>query len=307
MGKYNGHRGKLQSTESKIYERLCLTVHSWVVKIIKRVNDRLFQLLHQSCSKKCSEELSSASGPSTALLTGSSPDTQALRALGGLEGATGWGETEVPVCTQLLPIPGTQLATSTPMEMSAYSLKAEEGFPHKNFMLLSQRKLKIDGEDWAGTSAQRTQLRSTNCKEGSYKYMIISLSIRCYLSWREWQVHSNQREIVLQLWRRRVTTRIKTTAWHSTAEKEEEFLDLQHYTDLHQGGTTLHKLSHSTAIQKLQGKATRYSPLRHWETTEVIKRLIVSALPQLFLHPKSAEKCHKKLLRVFVNGNIYSL
>lgn len=59
------------------------------------------------------------------------------------------------------------------------------------------------------------------------------------------------------------TTKIKTTAWHSTAEKEEKFLDLRHYTDLRQGGTTLHKLSHSTAIQKLQGEATRYSPLRH--------------------------------------------
>lgn len=48
----------------------------------------------------------------------------------------------------------------------------------------------------------------------------------------------------------------------STAE-EERFLDLQRYTDLHQGATTLPKLSHDIAIQKLQGKATRYSPLRH--------------------------------------------
>lgn len=86
----------------------------------------------------------------------------------------------------------------------------------------------------------------------------------------------------------------------STAE-EERFLDLQRYTDLHQGPTTLPKLSHDIAIQKLQGKATRYSPLRHWETTKVIKRLTVSALPQLFLHPKSAEKLRKKLLRLFAN------
>lgn len=149
------------------------------MKIIKRENDRLFQLLHQSCSEKCLEELGSASGPSTALLTGSSPAAQALRAPGCLEGATGWEETEVPVCTQPLPTTGTQLATSTPMEMSAYSMKAEEGFPHKNFMLMRQRKLKTDGKDRTGTSVQRTKLRSTNRKEGSYKQTIISLSIIC--------------------------------------------------------------------------------------------------------------------------------
>lgn len=44
---------------------------------------------------------------------------------------------------------------------------------------MRQTKLKIDGKDCAGTSVQRTKLRSTNRKEGSYKQTIIYLSIRC--------------------------------------------------------------------------------------------------------------------------------
>lgn len=95
-----------------------------------------------------------------------------------LEGATGCEETEVPDCNRLLPTAGTQLATSTPTETSAYSIKAEEGFSLKNFMLMRQRKLKIDGEDSDGTSVQGTKLRSTNRKEGSCKPTLISLSIR---------------------------------------------------------------------------------------------------------------------------------
>lgn len=80
---------------------------------------------------------------------GSLPAAQALRAPGGLKGAKGWGETEVPLGTQLPP------AMGTPMEMPADSTEAEEGFPHKNVMLMRWRKLNIDGKDCAGTSASQ--------------------------------------------------------------------------------------------------------------------------------------------------------
>lgn len=95
-----------------------------------------------------------------------------------MEGATGWEETEVPDWNRLLPAAGTQLATSAPMETSADSVKAEEGFPLNNFMLMRQRKLKIDGKDSAGTSVQGTKLKSTNRKKGSCKHTFISLSLR---------------------------------------------------------------------------------------------------------------------------------
>lgn len=147
-GKRSGHMGKLQSTEGKIYEMLCLSVHSWVMKIIKGENDRLFQPLHQPCSEKPSQQWSAASAPSTALLMWSLPAPWVLWAHGGLEGATGWEETEVIISTQLLP------GTGTPTEMTAGSMEADEGFhADENVMLKRRRKLKIDGKDCSGTSA----------------------------------------------------------------------------------------------------------------------------------------------------------
>jgi len=148
------------------------------VKIIKREKDQLFQLLHQSHSEKMSGGVKlcfwtihcTAYGVLTSCPSAESP--------WALEGATGWEGTEAPDCDQLLPTAETQLAMLTTTEMSADSIKAEEGFPLKNFMLRRQRKLKADGRDRAGMPAQDTKLRSTNSKEGSCKHTLIYLSIK---------------------------------------------------------------------------------------------------------------------------------
>lgn len=61
---------------------------------------------------------------------------------------------EVPVCARLLPAAGMELAMATAAQMSAHSVKAEEGFPYTNSMWMKQRKLK---KWWESCAENRTK------------------------------------------------------------------------------------------------------------------------------------------------------
>lgn len=152
----------------------------------------------------------------------------------------------------------------------------------------------------------RTKLKSTNCKEGFYEPIIIYHSIRyeklisgpqqskgnCVAVMRTYFHSKGQNKNMAQhYWKRIKCSKPPVLHWPSPGCNHPTYIS---------------QLSHSIAIQKLQGKATIDSPPRHWGTTEVIRRLIASTILWLSLHPKPAEKLPRKLLRLFAKGKIHS-
>lgn len=143
------------------------------MQTINNNNDSLSQLLYQSCSEKCLEDLSSASGPSITLLTGSLPATKCCN----LEGAG-----RKPGCTQLLPTWGHSLP----------------GLQQQKYLLIQER------QKWAETEKAEDGWKRLGWDISQGELIVrmdltskqLFIFIRCEKA-AESQIHSKQREVVM--------------------------------------------------------------------------------------------------------------